>query len=72
MWPRNSSPAATARIRPAKAGKIYDILLNIFALAEEKGMAPHEAADLYAEERIRKALEQSGCMFPVKKKPPGA
>ena len=48
----------------AKAGKIYDILLNIFALAEEKGMAPHEAADLYAEERIRKALEQKRMYVP--------
>jgi len=48
----------------AKAGKIYDILLNIFALAEEKGILPHEAADLYAEERIRKALEQKRLYLP--------
>ncbi|MGB4482458.1 MAG: Glu/Leu/Phe/Val dehydrogenase dimerization domain-containing protein [bacterium] len=48
----------------AKAGKIYDILLNIFALAEEKGILPHEAADLYAEERIRTALEQKRLYLP--------
>lgn len=48
----------------AKAGKIYDILLEVFALGEEKGLQPHEAADLYAEERIEKALAQKRVYIP--------
>jgi len=38
-----------------KAGEIYDSLLRIFELAESEGLAPNEAADRLAEERIRQA-----------------
>lgn len=48
----------------AKAAKIYDILTRVFALAEERNIEPHEAADFMAEERIRKALEQKKMYLP--------
>jgi len=46
-----------------RAAGIYDILLKIFALADEKEIEPYEAANLYAEERIRKSLEQKRMYF---------
>lgn len=42
----------------AKVSAIYDILLKVFRIAREKGIETYEAADLLAEERIRKALLQ--------------
>ena len=42
----------------AKVSKIYDILLKVFGIAEERGITTAQAANLLAEERIRKALEQ--------------
>jgi len=42
----------------AKVSKIHDILLKVFQISKEKGIGTHEAADMYAEERIRKALLQ--------------
>lgn len=42
----------------AKVSKIYDIMLKVFEIAEERGITTAEAANLLAEERIRKALEQ--------------
>jgi leucine dehydrogenase len=46
-----------------RAAGIYDILLKIYALADEKEILPYEAANFYAEERIRKALEQKRMYF---------
>jgi leucine dehydrogenase len=43
----------------AKVSRIYDILLKVFQIAEERGIGTAEAADRLAEERIRKALEQN-------------
>ena len=46
-----------------KAAGIYDILLQIFAIADERKIEPYEAANVYAEERIQKALEQKRMFF---------
>jgi leucine dehydrogenase len=48
----------------AKAAQIYDILTRVFAIAKERNIYPHEAADFLAEERIRKALEQKKMYLP--------
>lgn len=42
----------------ARVSRIYDIQMKIFAMAKEKGIETHEAADLYSEERIHRALLQ--------------
>lgn len=42
----------------AKVSKIYDILVKVFAIAEEKDIPTYAAADIVAEERIKKALNQ--------------
>lgn len=42
----------------AKVSRIYDILLKVFRIAKERKIETYEAANLLAEERIRKALEQ--------------
>jgi len=42
----------------AKVSKIYDILLRVFQVAGERGITTARAANLLAEQRIRKALEQ--------------
>lgn len=41
-----------------KVSKIYDILVRVFAIAEEKNIPTYAAADILAEERIEKALRQ--------------
>lgn len=41
-----------------KVEGIYHILLKVYAIAAEKKIEPYEAANILAEERIRKALEQ--------------
>ncbi|NLG85629.1 MAG: Glu/Leu/Phe/Val dehydrogenase [Firmicutes bacterium] len=46
-----------------RAAGIYDILLKIFAIADERKIEPYEAANIYAEERIQKALEQKRMFF---------
>lgn len=46
-----------------RAAGIYDILLKIFAIADERKIEPYEAANIYAEERIQKALEQKRMYF---------
>jgi len=48
----------------AKVSKIYGIQMKIFAMAKEKGIGTHEAADVYAEERVRRALLQKGMYLP--------
>jgi len=48
----------------ARVFKIHDILLRVLEIAKEKGIGPHEAADLYAEERIHKALLQKRMFLP--------
>ena len=40
----------------AKAANIYNILLQVFALAKERDILPYEAANALAEERIAQAL----------------
>lgn len=47
-----------------RIARIYDILMNIFQMAKEKGIETHEAADLYAEERIQRALLQKRFYLP--------
>ncbi|MGE5580368.1 MAG: Glu/Leu/Phe/Val dehydrogenase dimerization domain-containing protein [Bacillota bacterium] len=47
-----------------RVSRIYDIAMKIFAMAKEKGIATHEAADLYAEQRINKALLQKRVYLP--------
>lgn len=42
----------------SRVSKIYDILLRVFKIAEERGIGTGEAADSLAEDRIRKALAQ--------------
>ncbi len=42
----------------SKVARIHDILLKVFEIAKEKGIGTHEAADLYSEGRIHKALLQ--------------
>ncbi|HKM39681.1 MAG TPA: Glu/Leu/Phe/Val dehydrogenase dimerization domain-containing protein [bacterium] len=46
-----------------KAAGIYDILLTIFAIADEREIEPYEAANIYAEQRIEKALQQKRMYF---------
>jgi len=48
----------------AKVSKIYDTLLKVFQIAREKGIETYEAADLFAEERINKALLQKRVYLP--------
>ncbi len=42
----------------AKVSRIFDIQTRIFEMAKEKGIETYEAADIYAEERIHRALLQ--------------
>jgi leucine dehydrogenase len=48
----------------AKVARIHDILLKILDIAKGKGIGTYEAADLYAEERIRGALLQKRMFLP--------
>lgn len=48
----------------AKVSKIYDTLRKVFSIAKDRGVETYEAADLYAEERIRKALLQKRMFLP--------
>ncbi len=48
----------------AKINKIYDIQMKIFEIAKEKGVETSEAADLYAEERLHRALLQKRMYIP--------
>jgi leucine dehydrogenase len=47
-----------------RVSRIYDIAMQIFAMSKEKGIGTHEAADLYAEQRINKALLQKRLYLP--------
>jgi len=47
-----------------RVSKIYDIQMKIFEMAKEKGIGTHEAADLYAEQRIDRALQQKRMYLP--------
>lgn len=40
----------------AKAANIYNILLKVFAMAEDNGILPFEAANAFAEERVKSAI----------------
>ncbi|HOA70695.1 MAG TPA: Glu/Leu/Phe/Val dehydrogenase dimerization domain-containing protein [Bacillota bacterium] len=48
----------------AKVSKIYDILLRVFQIADERGITTAEAANQMAEDRIRKAFEQKRIYLP--------
>ncbi len=48
----------------AKVGAIYEVLLKIFDISKERNIGTHRAAEVYAEDRIRKALEQKRYYMP--------
>ncbi len=48
----------------SRVSRIYDILLRVFEIAEERGIGTGEAANSLAEDRIRKALEQKRIFIP--------
>ncbi|HHY12037.1 MAG TPA: Glu/Leu/Phe/Val dehydrogenase [Firmicutes bacterium] len=48
----------------SRVSRIYDILLRVFQIAEERGIGTGEAANSLAEDRIRKALEQKRIYMP--------
>ncbi|HHW27847.1 MAG TPA: Glu/Leu/Phe/Val dehydrogenase [Firmicutes bacterium] len=48
----------------ARVSGIYHILLKIFAISKEMKISTHQAAEVYAEARIKKALEQKRMYLP--------
>lgn len=48
----------------AKVARIYDTQMKIFEMAKARGIGTHEAADLYSEERIHRALLQKRMYLP--------
>ncbi len=59
------SPNGYSRERAmARVSAIYDILLRVFTIAKERGIGTHRAAEVYAETRIQKALEQKRMYLP--------
>ncbi len=48
----------------SRVARIYDRMLDIFRIAREQGIAPHEAADHLAEERIRKIAQVNRMFVP--------
>ncbi len=52
-------PGGYNRVRAmAKVKRIYDIALEMFDIAQTRNILPFEAAEIFAEERIEKALRQ--------------
>ncbi|MGI6642722.1 MAG: Glu/Leu/Phe/Val dehydrogenase dimerization domain-containing protein [Bacillota bacterium] len=49
----------------SRVSKIYDILLQVFQLAEKNGVDTATAADMYAEARLQKALLQKRMYLPA-------
>jgi leucine dehydrogenase len=47
-----------------RVSRIYDTLMKVFQMAGEKGIATHEAADLFSEGRVSRALLQKRLYLP--------